>query len=103
MSLMKRFAEAQDMRVVRALEDEMRDRFGPPPPEAKEFVAVASLRVACAAAGIGHIDTKDARAFCYKAGERDVSRVVDLKSRTAQGRIHELLRALRPVRTTRSR
>ena len=66
-------------------------------------ISILVALVACAAAGIGHIDTKDARAFCYKAGERDVSRVVDLKSRTAQGRIHELLRALHPVKTTRSR
>ncbi|MBR2839349.1 MAG: transcription-repair coupling factor, partial [Kiritimatiellae bacterium] len=94
MSLMKRFAEAQDMRVVRALADEMRDRFGPPPEAAREFVQIAGLRVACATAGIDHVDTKDARAVLYKAGSREVFKVVDLKSRTTQGKIRELARAV---------
>ena len=93
MSLMRRFAEAQDMRVVRALEDEMRDRFGPPPESAKEFVGVASLRVACAKAGIGGIDETGGRAILYKAGSRDIADVVMLKSPTAPGRIAELIRA----------
>ena len=92
-SLMKRFAEAQDMRVVRALEDEMRDRFGPLPPEAREFVSLAGLRVACAAADIGNIDTKGMRAVFYKAGSREVALVIDLKSASSQGKISELLRA----------
>ena len=92
-SLMKRFAEAQDMRVVRALEDEMRDRFGPLPPEAREFVSLAGLRVACAAADIGNIDTKGTRAVFYKAGSREVALVIDLKSASSQGKISELLRA----------
>jgi len=100
MSLMRRFAEAQDMRVVRALEDEMRDRFGPPPPEAKEFVGIASLRVACAAAGIGGVDETGGRAVLYRAGSRDIVGVVMLKSPTAPGRISELIRAA--VRTRRS-
>ena len=93
MSLMRRFAEAQELRVVRALEDEMRDRFGPPPESAKEFVAVASLRVACAKAGIGGIDETGGRAILYKAGTRDVAGVVSLKSPTPLGRIAELIRA----------
>ena len=92
-SLMKRFAEAQDMRVVRALEDEMRDRFGPLPPEAREFVSLAGLRVACAAANIGNIDTNGTKAVFHRAGSRDVALVVDLKSTTSQGKISELLRA----------
>ena len=99
MSLMKRFAEAQDMRVVRALEDEMRDRFGPPPPEAKEYVSVASLRVACASAGVGRIDMTGERAVFYRAGSDEVARVETLKSRTALGRISELMRVVRTMRS----
>ena len=94
MSLMKRFAEAQDMRVVRALADEMRDRFGPPPEAAREFVQIAGLRVACAAAGIDHVDTKDARALLYKAGSREVFKVVDLRAKNSAGKIKELIRAV---------
>ena len=58
MSLMKRFAEAQDMRVVRALEDEMRDR-----------------------------------AVFYKAVSDEIASVETLRSRTASGKISELIRA----------
>ena len=94
MSLMKRFAEAQDMRVVRALEDEMRDRFGPPPPEAKEFVSTVALRVACASAGIDRIDMTGDRAVFYKAGSGKISGVETLRSRTASGKISELIRAV---------
>ena len=94
MSLMKRFAEAQDMRVVRALEDEMRDCFGPPPPEAKEFVSTAALRVACAAAGIARIDMTGDRAVFYKAGSDEIASVETLRSRTASGKISELIRAV---------
>ena len=99
MSLMKRFAEAQDMRVVRALEDEMRDRFGPPPPEAREFTSIAALRVACAAAGVERIDMTGDRAVFYKAGSSEVSRVETLRSRTAAGKISELIRAVRTMRS----
>ena len=102
MSLMKRFAEAQDMRVVRALEDEMRDRFGPPPEEAKDFVAVASLRVACAAAGIDRIDMTGDRAVFYRVGSSEVSHVETLRSRTATGKISELMRAAARLRRRRS-
>ncbi|MBO7683814.1 MAG: transcription-repair coupling factor, partial [Kiritimatiellae bacterium] len=103
LSLMKRFAEAQDMRVVRALADEMRDRFGAPPPEALEFVSIASLRIACAAAGMDRIDMTGNRAFCYKTGERNVSLVVDLKSNTSQGRISELLRRITAQKARKGR
>ena len=98
MSLMKRFAEAQDMRVVRALEDEMRDRFGPPPPEAKEFVSTAALRVACAAAGIARIDMTGDRAVFYKAVSDEIASVETLRSRTASGKISELIRAAARLR-----
>ena len=98
-SMMKRFAEAQDMRVVRALEAEMRDRFGPPPPEAREFVSLVGLRVACAAAGIGHVDAKGARAVLYKDGSRDIFKVVDLKGQSAASKITALIRAV--VKTAR--
>ena len=99
LSLMKRFAEAQNMRVVRALEAEMRDRFGPPPPEAREFVSLVGLRIACATAGIGHIDAKGTRAVLYKDGSRDILKVVDLKGQSAASKITALIRAV--VRTTK--
>ena len=38
LSLMKRFAEAQDVRIVKALAAEMKDRFGPLPDEAEKDI-----------------------------------------------------------------
>ena len=91
MSFMKRFAEATDEKVVVALASELRDRFGPLPPAAKRLVALAKLRVACAAAKISNIDAKDRRAVFYKVGSRDVAFVRDLKGKTPDRKIAELL------------
>ena len=95
MSLLKRFAEAQDQRIVNALTAEMQDRFGPLPDEVREFVKVASLRVACANAGISNIDTKGTRAVFYKIGSRDIALVHDLRGKTAAAKLGELLRTTR--------
>lgn len=95
LSLMKRFAEAQDVRIVKALAAEMKDRFGPLPDEAKEYVRIAELRVLCAAASIDHIDVKETRAVFYKTGSREVFKVIDLKGKTTDRKLTELLSALR--------
>ena len=93
LSLMKRFAEAQDVRVVKALKAEMKDRFGPLPPEAEEFVRIAELRVVCANAGVEHVDVKGQRAVFYRVGDPRPDKVTDLRSKTSAGRIAELLHA----------
>ena len=95
LSLLKRFAEAQDVRIVKALATEMKDRFGPLPPEAKEFVRLSELRVLCAAAHIDHIDAKGTRAVLYRTGSRDVFKVIDLRGKTAAAKLDELIRTLR--------
>ena len=94
LSLMKRFAEAQDEKTVKALKSEMKDRFGPLPPEAEEYVRIALLRAACAAHGITHIDAKGSRAVLYKTGSREIYKVIDLKGPTAEKKIAEIKRGL---------
>ena len=94
LSLMKRFAEAQDVQIVKALAAEMKDRFGPLPDEAKEYVRIAELRVLCATASIDHIDAKETRAVFYKAGSRDVFKVIDLKGKTSDRKLSELIRTV---------
>ncbi len=94
LSLMKRFVEAQDAREVNALKNEMRDRFGPLPPEAEEFVLVAKLRCACAAHHVTNLDVRGARAVFYKNGSRTIDHVVELKSSTSRQKLAELERAL---------
>ena len=94
MSFLKRFAEAQDLRAVRALAAEMKDRFGPPPPEADEFVRVAELRVRCAMAGISNVDAKGTRAVLYKNGSNKIFKVVDLPGKTPRKKLAELSAAI---------
>ena len=94
LSLMKRFAEAQDVRVVKALAAEMKDRFGPLPDEAREYVRIAELRVHCANALIDHVDVRGARAVFYKSGSREVFKVTDLRGKTAEAKLRELRQQL---------
>ena len=94
LSLMKRFAEAQDVRVVKALAAEMKDRFGPLPDEAREYVRIAELRVHCANALIDHVDVKGTRAVFYKSGSREVFKVTDLRGKTAEAKLRELRQQL---------
>ena len=95
MGFMKRFAEAMDLKGVKALAAELKDRFGAPPPAAKRMIRLAELRVLCAEAGIGIIDAKDRRAVLYRNGSREVDSVVDLKGHSADRKITDLLSALR--------
>ena len=95
MGFMKRFAEAMDVKSVKVLADELKDRFGPLPPQAKRLVRLAELRVMCAVNSIGIIDANGTRAILYRNGSREVAKVVDLKGHTADKKITELLSALR--------
>jgi transcription-repair coupling factor (superfamily II helicase) len=94
MSFLKRFAEATDEKVVKALAEELEDRFGPMPPAARRLVALARLRVRCAAARISNIDVRGGRAVFHRAGEREIAFVRDLKGNTADRRIRELMDAV---------
>ncbi|MCR5753069.1 MAG: transcription-repair coupling factor [Kiritimatiellae bacterium] len=98
LTLMKRFAEAQGEREVSSLAREMADRFGPPPPEASEYVRIALLRAVCAASGVTNIDVKGERAVFYTAGSRDVAFVETLRGGSAEAKLKELARAVRAHR-----
>ncbi len=91
MSFLKRFAEAMDTKVVNALAAELKDRFGPLPSAAKRMVRLAELRVRCAKAEIGIIDVKERRAVMYKAGSREIAKVIELRGKTPDRKISELL------------
>ncbi len=97
MGFMKRFAEAQDVKTVKALTAELADRFGPLPSAAARLVRLADLRVRCAQARINHIDVRGARAVFYKCGSRDIAFVADLRAKTADKKIAELKSILKGV------
>ena len=80
---------------MNTLAAELKDRFGPLPPAAKRYVRLAELRIRCAEAKIGIIDAKGTRAVLYRNGSRDVVGVADLKGKSADRKITELLETLR--------
>jgi transcription-repair coupling factor (superfamily II helicase) len=53
--LYRRLSEAGDGEEIAALSEEARDRYGPLPPEAENLFGVASLRLACRAAGVREV------------------------------------------------
>ena len=91
LKLLKRFAEAQDVKQIKALAVEMKDRFGPLPDEVKLFVKAAELRVIAAQNLITNIDVRGNRAVFYKAGSRDVAFVRDLTAPTIERKLKELI------------
>ena len=90
LSLFKRFAEAQDLRVIKALSDEMRDRFGPLPAEAQQFVKLAALRIRAAAHRIGRIVVRGDRAKFFRADNHEVEKILTLRGTTPEKKIAEL-------------
>ena len=97
MSFMKRLAEATDVKAVKALAAELADRFGPLPPAARRLVLLGELRVACARARLGHLDVTGPRAVFYRAGSRDVAFVRELKSKTPDRKLRELMESVRGI------
>ena len=95
MSFMKRLAEAGDVRVVNALAAELEDRFGKMPKPVKRLIALAKLKVKCAAAEIDRIDVKGSRAVFYRVGSRDIAYVEDLKASSCDTKIAALTKLVR--------
>jgi transcription-repair coupling factor (superfamily II helicase) len=90
LALIRRFADAQDLKAASDIAAEMRDRFGPMPDEAREFTALAALRIRCARAGITSIDARNGRAVFYRLGSRAIAFVEMLRGRTATEKISEI-------------
>ena len=78
LSLLKRFAEAQELSIIHALKDEMRDRYGKLPPEAERFVRLAIFRLRCAHKGVAVVDAHGKRAIFYGVNNREVLKVVTI-------------------------
>ncbi|MBR0057248.1 MAG: transcription-repair coupling factor, partial [Kiritimatiellae bacterium] len=59
MGFYRRLAEAMEVGEVRALAEELRERFGTPPQEARLMLRIAELRIVAAKKGIRRIEVKD--------------------------------------------
>lgn len=95
LDFLKRLAQAGSIAAVKKIGDEMEDRFGRAPAAAKRFLRLAAFKVLCAQAGYDRVDTKDGRAFFYKAGEHIVSQVADIHGSTPDAAISSLVRIVR--------
>lgn len=95
LGLLRRFAEAPDVRAVNALAREMQDRFGKMPDAARRFVDVVRLKVQCAARRVERIDAKNGRAVFYKVGEKQIAHVAMLSGATSDKLLASLGKALR--------
>jgi transcription-repair coupling factor (superfamily II helicase) len=93
LSLFKRFAEAQDLRVVKALSDEMRDRFGPLPTEVQKFVKLAALRIRAASRGIGRITVRGKTAKLFRADNHETEKIFTLRGTAPEKILAELFNA----------
>lgn len=65
--LYRRLALAPDRETLRAIEDEMRDRFGKLPAPARALLAVSEIRILAEAAGVRRVETEDDRLKCHRA------------------------------------
>jgi transcription-repair coupling factor (superfamily II helicase) len=73
----RRLAEAGGEEEIAALAGEVRDRYGPLPPEAENLFGVARLRLACMAAGVREVG-HDKENVMLRLGPAGVGRVEDL-------------------------
>ncbi len=69
LNLYRRISEAADEEALRALRDELADRFGPPPPEAEHLLAAAALRLLAERLRLPKVLFKNERLFLYLPGE----------------------------------
>ena len=90
---LKRFAEAADPKAIQALGAELADRFGPLPAAAKRFVRTAELRLKCAVAGYDVVDAQGGRAIFYRDNGRTIAKVIDLRGKTPDRKLAELITA----------
>lgn len=103
MGFYRRIAESTEVAEIRALAEELKERFGTPPPEARLMLRIAELRILAAKAGIRRIETKDGVIRPYDIRGRAMpgpnGKFSRVKGDTADARITSVFRALSKIRT----
>jgi len=99
--LYRRLALAEAVETIRAIRDEMADRFGPPPTAAEALIAVSEIRVLAELAGVRRIETERERLICHlakpEAGKeflKSGSRFPRLRANDPQKRLKEIQKFL---------
>jgi len=95
----RKFAECAAEKDVDLLREELRDRFGPPPPAVERLLRLARLRVLCAARGVRRLETRDGKIMMTRHNEYVMSagRFPRLAGRTADENLAELMRAVKEL------
>ncbi len=98
MGIYRRIAEATAVEEIRSLGDEIAERFGAPPPEARRMLRIAELRVVAAKGGIHRIEAKDGVIRPYDIHGRVISgpggRFARVRGDDTDAKITSLFRAV---------
>ncbi len=70
-ALYRRLAEASHLRDISALRDEIRDRFGPPPPPVLRLLRMNEIRVLAAQRGLCRVESRDNKLHLFRDASRD--------------------------------
>ncbi len=101
MGLHRRIAEAVAVEEIRVLREELKDRYGRPPPAVLRLLRLAELRVAAAQRRVGRIETCEGKIRLFRARERAPllvrGRLPPLKGRDAEQKLACVFEALRAV------
>jgi transcription-repair coupling factor (superfamily II helicase) len=92
----RKMAQATDKPAVQALQKELRDRFGPLPPELELLLQLAEVRILAGERGISVIEVKDDRLMLTRNGDYIMvgSKFPRLTKKDAPGRLKEIKKLL---------
>jgi transcription-repair coupling factor (superfamily II helicase) len=101
MILHRRIAEAVTVKEVRALRDELADRYGRLPGAVLRLLRITELRVLAAEKRIGRIETRENKVYIYRQRERSPlltrNHLPILKGKDADARLTSVFHALQAV------
>ena len=101
MILHRRIAEAVTAKEVKALREEVTDRYGKPPPAVLRLLRLAELRVLAAQKWLGRIETAEGKIYFYKQRERSPllikGHLPALKGKDAEQRLTCVFHALQAL------
>lgn len=92
----RKLAQANSLGEVRQLEQELRDRFGPVPPQVELLLGVTQLKILAGERGISSIEVKADKLMLKRHGDYITlgGRFPRLKSKTAAARLGEIKKLL---------
>jgi transcription-repair coupling factor (superfamily II helicase) len=97
----RRIAEAVSLNEVKALRDELTDRYGKPPTPALRLLRITELRILAAQKKIGRIETSDGKIYLYPAATRAPininNRIPRLTGKNADGKLACVIKTVRSV------